>query len=104
RTQALTRDTRVRIESAYAEQLEEVKAFRANRDAYREDIVPARERLFDLARASYESGRESRIELLETRLALLRSRAELAAIERGIALGCVDALALLGRSPHEWGS
>ena len=37
---------------------------------YREDIVPARERLFDLARASYESGRKSRAELLETRLAL----------------------------------
>ncbi|MHC4338894.1 MAG: TolC family protein [Planctomycetota bacterium] len=104
RTQALTRDSRIRIESAYAEQLEEVKAFRANRDAYREDIVPARERLLDLARASFESGRNSRTELLETQLALLRSRAELSVIERGIALGCVDALTLLGRHPEEWGS
>ena len=102
RNAALKQDRIARVTARIAEIRELLAAYRLNRELYAAEIVPARERDFEIAKTSFESGRIDRIALNEARLRLLKSRADLLAIEERLTILVLEGLALLGLPPETW--
>jgi cobalt-zinc-cadmium efflux system outer membrane protein len=102
RNAALRQDRIARVSARIAEIRELLAAFRLNRELYASEIVPARERDFDIAKQSFESGRLDRIALTEAKLRLLKSRAALVGIEERLTILVLEGLALLGLPPETW--
>jgi len=102
RNAALKEDRIARVSARHAEIRELLAAFRLNRELYGSEIVPARQRDFEVAKQSFDSGRLDRIALTEAKLRLLKSRAALLAIEERLTILVLEGLALLGLPPEAW--
>jgi cobalt-zinc-cadmium efflux system outer membrane protein len=102
RTRTRQAEAAARLRGEYAGRLERIAALRASMRTCREEILPARERDLELARAEEAAGRTDRTRVLELRIA----RAEAVIVATGhlerIALARLDALAILGREPADW--
>jgi cobalt-zinc-cadmium efflux system outer membrane protein len=102
RSEELTESERTRVASEYALTLDLIRSGTANRNTWRERIVPALVRDSELRKKEFEAGRTDRKALLEARLAELEATAAAVEVEARLAALVLDALALLGRSPEGW--
>ena len=96
-------EVRASAAAGYAEAKDVAETLSRGAESRRSGVIPAREQEAEFARQAHEAGRTDRRPLLAAKLELLAAKVELTELEVRVATWNLDALALLGRAPEEWG-
>jgi len=103
RTRIRFAEVRAAAAAGYAEAREVAGTLHRGVESRQTGVIPARRQEVEFARLAHDAGRTDRRPLLAADLALLTARIELTELQSRVAGWNLDALALIGREPSDWG-